>query len=71
MLCTCYVLFFLQYTRSAQCYVIVYSITDRRSLDEAQDIYRFCQRVKDEEYIPAVSASLEVVLVGLCTYPAH
>ena len=57
----CSVLFPLQYTRSAHCYVIVYSITDRRSLDEAQDIYRFCQRVKDEEHIPAVSASPDVM----------
>lgn len=72
MLCKCYntISFFLQYTRSAQCYMIVYSITHRRSLDEAQDIYRFCQRVKDEEQVPAVSACQRWFCVAMVMHSA-
>ena len=50
--------------------MIVYSITDRRSLDEAQDIYRFCQRVKDEEQVPAVSARQRWLCVAMLMYSA-
>ncbi len=38
----------------ADCFVIVYSITDNNSFDEAQSMYKWIERIRDEK-LPAVS----------------
>lgn len=40
--------------RSGDCFIIVYSITDRRSFEEAQSIFDFTKRIRDQD-MPVVS----------------
>ena len=35
--------------RSGDCFIIVYSVTDRRSFEEAQSIYEFTKRIRDTD----------------------
>ena len=44
-----------QYVREADCYVIVYSITDANSFQEAQAMYGWTTRIRDKP-MPAVSS---------------
>ena len=44
--------------------MIVYSITDKQSLLEAESIYHFCERVKDDT-IYAVSLIFKNAYIGL------
>lgn len=43
-----------QYMRTGQGFILVYSITDRKSLDELDDFKDQILRVKDAEYVPMV-----------------
>ena len=47
-------LFSLQYMRNGDCFIIVYSITDRLSFEEAQSIFEFTKRIRDRD-MPVVS----------------
>ena len=40
--------------KSGDCFVIVYSVTDRLSFQEAQSIYEFTKRIRDTD-MPVVS----------------
>lgn len=42
-----------QYMYQADCVIIVYSITDRTSFEEAQSIFNWTTRMRDQE-IPTV-----------------
>ena len=44
----------LQYVRDADCFIIVYSITDAESFREAQAVYEWTKRIRDKP-MPAVS----------------
>lgn len=44
-----------QYTRTGDCFVLVYSITDAKSFSEVEAIYDLLKRVKDGDKVPAVS----------------
>ena len=46
---------YVQYMRSGDCFIIVYSITDRRSFEEAQSIFEFTKRISDRDNMPVVS----------------
>ncbi|EJD54588.1 ras-domain-containing protein [Auricularia subglabra TFB-10046 SS5] len=46
-----------QVTKSAQGYLIVYSINDPRSWEEAQVIYQFCCRIRQKSTVPCVLAA--------------
>jgi GTPase KRas len=43
-----------QYMRSGEGFVIVYSITDRESFQEAKSFHEQILRVKDEDTVPAI-----------------
>ena len=43
-----------QYTRSSDCFLVVYSITSRSSFDEVSMLIDICRRVKDTDDIPMV-----------------
>lgn len=47
-------LLILQYMRNGDCFIIVYSITDRNSFEEAQSIFEFTKRIRDHD-MPVVS----------------
>ena len=44
-----------QYTRTGDCFLVVYSITDKASFSEAEAMYEFLKRVKGIDNPPAVS----------------
>ncbi|XP_065920805.1 circularly permutated Ras protein 1-like [Dysidea avara] len=43
-----------QYMRTGQCFLLVYSITDRQSFTEAETMYNFTTRIKDTDNVPAI-----------------
>jgi len=47
-----------QYTRTGDCFMIIYSVTDEESFKEASALYDFLKRVKDTDRISAVRALL-------------
>jgi len=50
--------------RTGQCFLLVYSITDRQSFTEAEAMYNFTTRIKDTDKVPAVS-TLQVTFIIL------
>ena len=46
-----------QYMRTGQCFLLVYSITDRQSFNEAEAMYNSTTRIKDTDNVPAVSSA--------------
>jgi len=44
-----------QYTRTGDCFLLVYSVTDKVSFSEVEALYEFLKKVKNEDSIPAVS----------------
>lgn len=44
----------MQYMAQGDCFIVVYSITDRRSFEEAQSIFEWIKRIRDKE-MPVVS----------------
>ena len=67
--------------RSGDCFIIVYSVTDRQSFQEAQSIYEFTKRIRDTD-MPVVrftfisssylygmfSTSLSMISTFYCLY---
>ncbi|XP_053394854.1 circularly permutated Ras protein 1-like isoform X4 [Mercenaria mercenaria] len=49
-----------QYTRTGNCFVIIYSVTDKNSFTEAESLFEFLKRVKDVKE----GEKLPTVLVG-------
>ena len=52
-----------QYMRTGQCFLLVYSITDRQSFTEAEAMYNFTTRIKDTDNVPAVSTDSNLYCV--------
>ena len=50
--------------RSGDCFIIVYSITDQSSFQEAQSIFEFTKRIRDKD-MPVVSATIQSLLYVL------
>ena len=49
--------------RTGQCFLLVYSITDRQSFTEAEAMYNFTTRIKDTDNVPAVSTDSNLYCV--------
>jgi hypothetical protein len=43
-----------QYMRTGEGFLLVYSIDSKESFDEAKGLYEQLQRVKDEDFVPAL-----------------
>ncbi|KAL4238999.1 hypothetical protein ACF0H5_003703 [Mactra antiquata] len=52
-----------QYTRTGDCFVIVYSINDTNSFSEAEALYEFLKKVKDVDSPPAILVGNKTDLV--------
>ena len=51
-----------QYMHHANCFLLVFSVTDRLSFQEAENLYSFTTRVKDTKHVPAVLVGNKVDL---------
>ena len=51
-----------QYTRTSDCFLIVYAITDRSSFDQVEPLIDFTKRVKDSDDVPMVIVGNKVDL---------
>lgn len=54
-----------QYTRTGDCFLLVYSVTDRQSFDEAEAIFNFLKKIRDADTAsPTVLVGNKVDLTG-------
>lgn len=52
----------LQYVRQGDCFMLVYSITSRSSFDEAQAMYNWITRIRDQE-MPVVRQQITILVL--------
>ena len=58
-----------QYTRTSDCFLLVFSITSRSSFDEIQMLVEFCKRVKDSDDVPMLIVGNKVDLEEMREVP--
>ena len=56
-----------KYTRTGDCFLIIYSVTDEESFKQASSLYDFLKRVKATDRISAVRALKVSINVKRCT----